>query len=71
MRRFTRSINAFSRKMENLGHAVALVFLHYNFCRVHQSLNTTAAIAAGIENCISAISDIVMVLNNAENTQFS
>ena len=35
MRRFTRLTNAFSKKVENHGWAVALYFMHYNFCRVH------------------------------------
>ena len=38
MRRFTRLTNGFSKKMENHGHAVALHFMHYNFCRVHKTL---------------------------------
>jgi IS1 family transposase len=38
MRRFTRLTNAFSKKVENLEHAVALHFMHYNFCRPHASL---------------------------------
>ena len=32
MRRLTRLTNAFSKKLENHGHAVALYFMHYNFC---------------------------------------
>ena len=35
MRRTTRLINAFSKKVENLEHAVAWHFMHYNFCRIH------------------------------------
>jgi hypothetical protein len=31
----TRLANAFSKKVEGLGHAVALHFMHYNFCRIH------------------------------------
>jgi len=38
MRRFTRLTNAFSKKLENLAHAVALHFMWYNFGRVHQTL---------------------------------
>ena len=38
MRRFTRLTNAFSKKVENHAHAVALHFLHYNLARPHQSL---------------------------------
>jgi IS1 family transposase len=41
MRRFTRLTNAFSKKVDNLGYAVALHFVHYNFCRVHQTLRVT------------------------------
>jgi hypothetical protein len=48
MRRFTRLTNAFSKKVENLSCAVALHFMYYNFCRVHQSLGTTPAVAAGV-----------------------
>jgi len=48
MRRFTRLTNAFSKKLENLKAACALHFAHYNFCRVHQSLRVTPAMAAGI-----------------------
>jgi hypothetical protein len=38
MRRFTRLTNAFSKKAENLAHAVSLHFMYYNFGRVHQTL---------------------------------
>lgn len=48
MRRFTRLTNAFSKKLENLKAACALHFAHYNFCRVHQTLRVTPAMAAGI-----------------------
>ncbi len=48
MRRFTRLTNAFSKKIENLVHAVALHFLHYNSRRKHQTLNKTPAQAAGL-----------------------
>ncbi len=38
MRRFTHPTDAFSKKIDNLGCAVALHFMHYNFCRVQQTL---------------------------------
>lgn len=41
MRRFTRLTNAFSKKLENLEHALALHFMHYNFARVHKTLGMT------------------------------
>jgi IS1 family transposase len=48
MRRLTRLTNAFSKKWENLWHAYCLHFGWYNFCRAHQSLRITPAMAAGI-----------------------
>ena len=48
MRRFTRKTNGFSKKLRNHAHAVALHFLHYNFCRIHQSIDITPAMAAGV-----------------------
>jgi IS1 family transposase len=62
MRRFTRLTNAFSKKVENLEHAVALHFMHYNFVRVHQTLKTTPAVAAGVTNYVWSIADIVSLL---------
>jgi len=59
MRRFTRLTNAFSKKVDNLAHAVALHFMHYNFCRIHRSLRVTPAMEADITNKLWSIRDIV------------
>jgi hypothetical protein len=47
IRRFTRLTNGFSKKLANHEHALALHFMHYNFCRIHQSLRVTPAMEAG------------------------
>lgn len=62
MRRFTRLTNAFSKKVDNLRHAVALYAVHYNFCRVHQTLRVTPAMEAGLVLSIWDIADIVKLL---------
>lgn len=48
MRRFTRLTNGFSKKIENLEHAVALHFMYYNFGRIHKTLRVTPAMESGI-----------------------
>ena len=48
MRRFTRLTNAFSKKLENHCHALALYFVWYNWVRPHKSLGMTPAMAAGL-----------------------
>lgn len=63
MRRFTRLTNGFSKKVENLSHAVSLHFMHYNFCRIHQSLRITPAMAAGVTDRVWELEDIVGLLN--------
>jgi IS1 family transposase len=63
MRRFTRLTNAFSKKIENLEHAVALHFMYYNFARPHKTLanpySRTPAMASGVANHIWTIEEIV------------
>jgi len=62
MRRFTRLTNAFSKKMENLEHAVALHYMHYNFCRIHQSLRVTPAMEAGISDHVWDLEEVIALL---------
>jgi IS1 family transposase len=66
MRRFTRLTNAFSKKVENHAHAVALHFMYYNFVRIHSSLRVTPAMAAGVTNKLWEVSDIVALVEASE-----
>lgn len=59
MRRFTRLTNAFSKKLDNHLHALALYFAFYNFCRIHKSLRVTPAMAAGVTDTVWSLEDIV------------
>lgn len=64
MRRFTRLTNAFSKKIENLAYAVALHFMYYNFCRIHQTLRVTPAMGAKVTDRLWDIDDILLLLDN-------
>ncbi len=66
MRRFTRLTNGHSKKIENHEHACALHFFHYNFCRIHQTLRCTPAMAAGITNKVWELADIADLLDVSE-----
>jgi hypothetical protein len=59
IRRFTRLTNAFSKKVENHAAAVALWFMYYNFCRVHQTLRVTPAMEAGLTDHVWTIAELV------------
>ncbi len=67
MRRMTRLTNGFSKKIENLEHAVALYFTYYNFCRIHQTLRVSPAMAAGVTAKLWNIEDIVKLLETKES----
>ena len=58
-RRFTRLTNAFSKKADMLAYSIAITFMYHNFVRVHQTLGTTPAIAAGIAKRRWKIEDMV------------
>jgi IS1 family transposase len=64
IRRFTRLTNAFSKKVENHAAAVALWFMYYNFCRVHQTLRVTPAMEAGIASHVWTIDELISLLNS-------
>lgn len=61
MRRFTRLTNAFSKKVENLAHAVSLHFMYYNFARIHRTLRVTPAMEAGISDHVWSLEEIAVL----------
>lgn len=66
MRRFTRLTDGFSKKVENHAYAVALHMMYYNFVRLHTTLRTTPAMAAGVSARLWEIGDIVKLVEDAE-----
>jgi IS1 family transposase len=76
IRRLTRLTNGFSKKLENHGHAMALYFMYYNFCRRHETLtkaakgvHTTPAMAAGVADHVWKLEEVVALLETAERGQ--
>jgi len=64
MRRFTRLTNAFSKKVDNHAATLAVYFMWYNFGRVHQTLKTTPAVAAGVADHVWSVAEIVALLDS-------
>ncbi len=68
MRRFTRLTNGFSKKIENHAASVALFMMYYNVARVHKTLRCSPAMAAGVDNRLWEINDIVAMIEAHENS---
>jgi hypothetical protein len=68
-RRLTRLTSAFSKKIANHAHAMALHFLYYNFVRIHQTLKVAPAMAAGISKRLREMKDVVEMLEAWEASQ--
>lgn len=62
MRRYTRLTNGFSKKVENHEHMTTIFFVYYNYCRIHQSLEVTPAMEAGLTDRLWEIEDLVALL---------
>ena len=65
MRRFTRLTNGFSKKVENMMHAISLHFMYYNFVRIHQTLRVTPAMEAGITDRLWTLEDIAKLADES------
>jgi IS1 family transposase len=68
MRRFTRLTNAFSKKATNLCSAVALHFAHYNWCRVHETLRVTPAMASGPTDHVWSVDQLLDEVERSAST---
>jgi IS1 family transposase len=64
MRRFTRLTNAFSKKIENHAHAIALHFMYYNFVRIHKTLRVTPAMELGLTKKLWTLEDLADLIEN-------
>jgi hypothetical protein len=62
MRCFTRLTNAFSKRLKNHCHALALYIIFYNFCRIHKTLKVAPAMAAGVTDKLWSTEDIVALI---------
>lgn len=71
MRRFTRLTNGFSKKIENHACAVALHAMYYNFIRLHQTIKTTPAMAAGVTDRLWEMTDLVEMIESFEARQLA
>ena len=69
LRRYTRLTNAFSKRIDNHCHALALYFVWYNFARIHKSLRVTPAMAAGVTDRLWDMTDIVALIDVNEPAQ--
>ncbi len=67
MRRFTRLTNGFSKKIENHAFAVALHFMHYNFCRIHKTLRVAPAMEAGLSDHVWTLEELAGLLEKTPN----
>jgi len=63
MKRFTRLSNAFSKKLINHRHALALYFYFYNWMRIHKTLRVTPAMAAGLTDWLWSMEDLAALID--------
>jgi IS1 family transposase len=59
VRRFTRLTNAFSKRMRNHAAAVALYVGWYNFCRAHETLRVTPAMALDVTDHVWSVAELI------------
>jgi len=62
MRRFTRLTNGVSKKLEQHENALALYFMFYNFCRIHQTVRVTSAMEAAVADLVWSLEEVIPLL---------
>ena len=67
LRRFSRNTNGYSKKIENHCHALALYFVWYNWCRIHHTLQTTPAVAAGLADDVKTLDWLLDLVDGKSN----
>ena len=66
-RRFTRLTNAFSKKLENLEHSVALHFFVYNFITRHMTIRMPPALKAHVTDHVWTYEELVSLIDRTES----
>jgi IS1 family transposase len=66
MRRFTRLTNGFSKSLEHHKSALAIHFVHYNFCRIHSTIRVTPAMEAGLTDHVWGLAELIALLEAQE-----
>lgn len=64
MRRFTRLTNVFSKEVENHAYNVALHYMHYSFCRIHNTLRVTPAMEVGITDHVWTVEEMLAAVES-------
>lgn len=64
-----RLTNGFSKKIENHVHMVALYTVFYNWTRVHKTLRTSPAQAAGLTERLWDMADVVALIDSTPLAQ--
>jgi IS1 family transposase len=58
-KRLARLTLAFSKKLENFKAAIGLHLAYYNFVKIHSTVRCTPAMAAGVENKLWTVEDLI------------
>lgn len=60
-RRFTRRTNGYSKRLRHHKAAIALHMAYYNFCRIHETLRITPAMALKLTNHVWSLGELLEI----------